>query len=150
METIHACAVVIDGQGILILGKSGSGKSELALDLLDQCKLRGLSGALIGDDRINLSKQGDDVIARVPPQLAGLIEVRGSGIHKIDYVSSGKLNFAVRLVESSNAVRMPDNHDEEIAPGIYLPCLTLPMGNFSALRVILARMGHYGGVLPHV
>jgi serine kinase of HPr protein (carbohydrate metabolism regulator) len=150
MDTIHACAVVVDGQGILILGKSGSGKSELALDLLDQCKLRGLSGALIGDDRINLSRQDNDVIATVPPQLAGLIEVRGSGIHNIEYVSSGKLHFAVRLVESSYAVRMPDNNYEEIAPGFNLPCLTLPMGNFSALRVILARMGHYGGVLPHI
>jgi serine kinase of HPr protein (carbohydrate metabolism regulator) len=150
MDTVHACAVIVDGQGILILGKSGSGKSELALDLLDQCKQRGLIGALIGDDRINLAKQGDDIIARVPPQLAGLIEVRGSGIHKISYASSGKLNFAVRLVESSNAVRMPVDDDEEVAPGFYLPCLTLPMGNFSALRVILARMGHYGGVLPHV
>jgi serine kinase of HPr protein (carbohydrate metabolism regulator) len=150
MDTIHACAVIVDGQGILILGKTGSGKSELVLDLLDQCKLRGLTGILIGDDRINLSKQGDDVIARVPPQLAGLIEVRGSGIHKIDYVSSGKLNFAVKLVEASVAVRMPDNEIEEITQGIFLPCLTLPMGNFSALRVILARMGHYGGVLPQV
>jgi serine kinase of HPr protein (carbohydrate metabolism regulator) len=150
MDTIHGCALVVEGQGILILGDSGSGKSELALDLLDQCKLRGLIGVLIGDDRIILTRKGDGVYASVPAPLAGLIEVRGSGIHKIDYVSEARLHFVVRLVTPQQSVRMPDDQEQEVAAGIFLPCLTLPQGNFSALRVILARLGHYGGVLPHI
>jgi serine kinase of HPr protein (carbohydrate metabolism regulator) len=149
MNTIHASAVVIDGKGILILGKSGSGKSELALDLLDQAALRGLSGRLIGDDRIVLTQKEFGVFASAPSSLAGLIEVRGSGIHKIDHVKEARLFLAVRLVPPSEAVRMPEDGNHEIAPGISLPCLVLPQGNFSALRVILARLGHYGGVLPH-
>lgn len=150
MDTIHACAVVVDGQGILILGASGSGKSELALDLLDQCALRGLSAALVGDDRIILTRRDDGIYASAPRQLAGLIEVRGSGIHQIDFVSEALLHFAVRLVERASAIRMPQDTPEEIADGFFLKCLTLPQGNFSALRVVLARLGHYGGVLPHV
>jgi serine kinase of HPr protein (carbohydrate metabolism regulator) len=150
MDTIHACAVVVDGNGILILGKAGSGKSELALDLLDQCRLRGLSGALIGDDRIILTQKIDGVYASVPSQLEGMIEVRGSGIHHINFTKEARLHLAVRLVERSDAVRMPEDEPQEIASGIFLKCLTLPQGNFSALRVVLARLGHYGGVLPHV
>jgi serine kinase of HPr protein (carbohydrate metabolism regulator) len=149
MNTIHASAVVIEGKGILILGKSGAGKSELALDLLDQAAMRGLSAALIGDDRIVLTQKEFGVFASAPPSLAGLIEVRGSGIHKIDHVTQARLFLAVRLVEPQDAVRMPEDIQQEIAPGIWLTCLTLPQGNFSALRVILARLGHYGGVLPH-
>lgn len=149
METIHACAVVIEASGILILGKAGSGKSELALDLLDQCRLRGLTGALVGDDRIILTEKPDGIYASVPPQLEGLIEVRGSGIHHINFVKEARLNFAVRLVDRVDAVRMPEGEPQEIAPRIFLKCLTLPQGNFSALRVVLAHLGHYGGVLPN-
>lgn len=149
MQTIHASAVVIDGKGILILGKSGSGKSELALDLIDQCALRGLSGQLIGDDRIVLTHKDFGVFASAPPSLAGLIEVRGSGIHKIEHTKEARLFLAVRLVDPREAVRMPEEGEQEVAPDISLPCLTLPQGNFSALRVILARLGHYAGVLPH-
>jgi serine kinase of HPr protein (carbohydrate metabolism regulator) len=149
MDSIHACAVVVDGHGIIILGKSGSGKSELALDLLDQCQLRGICGALIGDDRIILTRKEDGIYASAPQQLAGLIEVRGSGIHKITYVAQARLHLAVRLVEPREVVRMPDDQAHEFAPNIFLPCLTLPQGNFSALRVILARFGYYAGVLPY-
>jgi serine kinase of HPr protein (carbohydrate metabolism regulator) len=150
MQTLHASAVVIDGKGILILGKSGSGKSELALDLIDQCAMRGIKGALIGDDQIVLTQKDFGVFASAPPTLAGLIEVRGSGIHKIKHIQEARLVFAVKLVEPQDAVRMPEDELQEIAPGISLPCLVLPKGNFSALRVILARLGHYGGVLPHI
>ncbi len=148
MQTIHASAVAVDGKGILILGKSGAGKSELALDLLDQCAIRGLEGALIGDDQIVLTQKDFGVFASAPPSLAGLIEVRGSGIHKINNIKESRLFLAVRLVDPKDAVRMPEDEEQEIAPGISLPCLVLPQGNFSALRVILARLGHYGGVLP--
>ena len=143
--TIHASAVVIDGAGILILGASGSGKSALALDLIDQCLLRGVPVSLIGDDRLVVSIEGGQPLASPAPNLVGLIEVRGSGIHQISHVEQAPLRLAVRLVPENQAVRMPESEPVEVLPGIKLPLLTLPRGQ-AAVRAVLSHLGHYGGV----
>jgi serine kinase of HPr protein (carbohydrate metabolism regulator) len=145
LETIHASAAQIGGCGILILGASGAGKSALALDLIDQCHLRGVQASLIGDDRILLTRRGGQTFASPAPQLAGLIEVRGSGIHAIDHVGEAPLHLAVRLVDMADAVRMPPQEAVEVLPGVFLPLLALPQGQ-SAVRAVLARLGRYGGV----
>ena len=144
-ETVHASAVVISDVGILILGASGAGKSALALDLIDQSMLRGIPAALIGDDRLIISTESGQAIASAALNLAGLIEVRGSGIHKIRHVEKALLNLAVRLVPDNQAVRLPDAGPVEVLPGIKLPLLTLPQGH-AAVRAVLAHLGHYGGV----
>ncbi|MGB8818159.1 MAG: HPr kinase/phosphorylase [Rhizobiaceae bacterium] len=145
VATIHASALVIEGTGILILGPSGAGKSALALDLIDQCRLRSVEAALIGDDRIIVGQSDGTPFAQAAPQLEGLIEVRGSGIHKISHVAMAPLHLAVRLVQERDAVRMPDRAAQEIAPGIFLPLLLLPQGQ-AAVRAVLAHLGRYGGV----
>lgn len=145
VETIHASAVAVDGAGILILGPSGAGKSALALDLIDQSLLRGIPAALIGDDRLVIGKSGGHPVASPAANLAGLIEVRGSGIHKISHMDQAPIHLAVRLVPESEAVRMPDAGPVEVLPGIRLPLLTLPQGH-AAVRAILAHLGHYGGI----
>ncbi len=71
---VHASCVAIDGCGLLILGASGSGKSGLALDLM------ALGATLVSDDRVILSRAGDDLVASAPPAIAGLIEARGIGL----------------------------------------------------------------------
>jgi serine kinase of HPr protein (carbohydrate metabolism regulator) len=144
-DTIHASAVVIDGTGILILGPSGAGKSALALDLIDQCILRDISAALIGDDRLVVSFENGQYLASPAANLTGLIEVRGSGIHKTAHVDKAALHLAVRLVPENQAVRMPEAVAVEILPGIRLPLLTLPQGH-AAVRAVLAHLGHYGGI----
>lgn len=144
-QTIHASAVAIDGTGILIFGPSGAGKSALALDLVDQCLLRNIPAALIGDDRLVVTFVDGFPLASPAPGLAGLIEVRGSGIHKIDHVDRAGLHLAVQLVETGKAVRMPDPEPEEVLPGLFLPLLALPRGQ-AAVRAILSHLGHYGGV----
>ncbi|MFD1795397.1 serine kinase [Paracoccus aurantiacus] len=84
---IHASAVAIDGQGVLILGPSGSGKSTLALRLI------GSGGILIGDDRIALRRDKEEVIAAPPDRIAGLIEARGIGLIRTEFAPA-----PVRLV----------------------------------------------------
>jgi serine kinase of HPr protein (carbohydrate metabolism regulator) len=145
-DTVHGTALIADGTGILILGVSGSGKSELALDLIDQCHMRGKPAMLIGDDRLVIENGPQGVFACVPDTIAGLVEVRGSGIHRIDHQARGRIDLAIRLVEAEKALRMAEKSPVEVLPGIILPCLDLPQRSFSATRAVLVRLGLYGGV----
>ena len=145
VETVHASAVEIDGKGILILGQSGAGKSALALDLIDQAGLRGVPAKLIGDDRIVLAARKGQTFASPAPQLAGLVEVRGSGIHQISHVEDAVLHLCVRLVQEDKGIRMPPEEAAEVLPGVFLPLLTLPRGQ-PAVRAVFARLGLYAGV----
>jgi serine kinase of HPr protein (carbohydrate metabolism regulator) len=147
MNTVHANALVIDGTGILILGPSGSGKSELALDLIDQCRQRSVPAVLVADDRLVLEKRNGAVWARVPPTIAGLIEVRGAGIYRLDFRAEAEMHMAVRLVDAAVAQRMPEDTPVEVTQGIALPCMALPRRSFAAVRAVLARLGHYGGII---
>ena len=84
---IHATCVARDGHGLLLLGPSGSGKSDLALRLLD----RGF--VLVADDQVMVEGR----IARPVPRLAGLIEVRGLGILRVTHASEATLALALAL-----------------------------------------------------
>ena len=98
-EQRHASAVALDGQGVLILGPSGSGKSSLALQLIGQ------GAVLIGDDQIVLTRQGDAVMAAAPAGIAGLIEARGVGL-----IRTPSAPALVRLVVDlgqTEAMRLP-------------------------------------------
>lgn len=71
---MQASAVAIAGRALLIEGPPGSGKSSLALALIDR------GAQLIGDDAVTLWREGDRLLAAPPPNIAGLIELRGIGI----------------------------------------------------------------------
>ena len=77
-ETIHASTVAMEGRAVLISGPSGSGKSDLALRLLD----RGFSSS--ATTRRSLRREGDRLIASAPPTIAGKLEIRGIGIVDMD------------------------------------------------------------------
>jgi HPr kinase/phosphorylase len=88
---IHATCVAINGQGVLLLGASGAGKSDLALRLID-------GGArLVADDRTILFVKNGALHAKAPPSIKGLLEVRGVGIVKLPVRASVKLALAVTL-----------------------------------------------------
>ena len=88
---IHASCVAIGGQGILLLGKSGVGKSDLALRLID-------AGArLVADDRTILFVARGALHARAPESIKGLLEIRGLGIVAFPARPSVKIALVVRL-----------------------------------------------------
>lgn len=102
MALHHASCVEFNGKGILILGASGSGKSDLALRLIDA------GGTLISDDYVDVINKNDTLMAKTAPNIGGMIEVRGVGLIKIDYLQSFQLRLALELVEPKEIVRLPE------------------------------------------
>ncbi|UWQ90985.1 HPr kinase/phosphatase C-terminal domain-containing protein [Rhodobacteraceae bacterium M382] len=104
---LHAACVSVDDRGVLILGKSGSGKSGLALQLM------GLGATLVADDRVELKRQGADLVARVPAAIAGLIEMRGLGVLRADHRDTAVIHTVVDL-DQIEENRLPDHHMIEL------------------------------------
>ena len=122
--TCHASCVVVGEAGILIRGASGSGKSSLALGLIEAARGRGLFGALVADDRVRIARAHGRLVARPHPAVAGRIELRGLGLVALPAEEACVLRLVVDLTEA--AARMPEEAAEraEIL-GIGLPRLVL-------------------------
>ncbi len=130
-ETIHATAIIIKECGVLIRGKSGAGKSSLALSLIDQAKSRGLFSELVSDDRVRLFATQAYLIALSHPAIEGLIELRGIGILPIAYEKSCVLRLVIDIED--NPPRLPDPKDEMIEiSGIKLFRMKSKIGGNSA------------------
>ncbi len=84
---IHGSCIARAGAAVVLIGPSGSGKSDLVLRLLD----RGFT--LVADDRVDLQ----DGWASPPAALAGLLELRGLGLLRLDYTSRALVALAVNL-----------------------------------------------------
>lgn len=121
---LHATALVAGSAGLLIRGRSGSGKSRLALALIDQCHLRGRFAALIADDRVWLSAHGDRLVATAPEPIAGLIEIRGYGPAPLAHEKHAVIDRLVTLVDPQAAPRHRQDATGTLA-GLPLPCLDL-------------------------
>ncbi|MDD9798184.1 MAG: HPr kinase/phosphatase C-terminal domain-containing protein [Alphaproteobacteria bacterium] len=96
---LHATCLVIDDIGVLLRGASGCGKSDLALRVIKTD-----IGRLVADDQVSLTAQKNLLIARPPPRLAGLIEVRGLGLLPIAYEPSCPIKLLVNLVSVNDKV----------------------------------------------
>ena len=88
---IHASCVALGKAGVLLLGKSGAGKSDLALRLIDD------GARLVADDRVLLSVKKGKLFARAPDSLYGLIEIRGLGIVALGARRRVEIRLAVEL-----------------------------------------------------
>ncbi len=133
MEQIHATCVAMDGIGLLLRGVSGSGKSDLALRLID-------GGAeLVADDRVDLQVGAGHLMAAPPQALQGLLEVRGLGILHIPWRQSVAVRAFIDLVQSDPIDRLPETRYETVM-GISLPCFLLnPQTPSATAKVGLVR-----------
>jgi serine kinase of HPr protein (carbohydrate metabolism regulator) len=77
-EIVHASCVAIGGRAVLLAGRSGAGKSDLALRLIDR------GAQLVSDDYTQLRCVGGMLLARAPAAISGRIEVRGVGIIELE------------------------------------------------------------------
>ncbi|MEH2510994.1 HPr kinase/phosphorylase [Nitrobacteraceae bacterium AZCC 1564] len=136
--SIHASAVLVGDRAVLIRGPSGSGKSSLAFDLI----LAGRAGqsakaTLIGDDRVRLAPRDGRLIVQNVPELAGLIEIRGLGIRKIDATSEAVIGVVVDL-SASDAERLPPPEAlKTVISGVELPRIPVAAGQ-NPLSLVLA------------
>jgi len=139
-STIHASAVLVGAHAVLIRGPSGSGKSRLALSLVQGCTSGGVRFArLIADDRARLEACHGRLLVRPAQALAGLIEVRGLGIRRLPYEPVAVVGLVVDL-GAADAERLPGQDQRLVViAGIKLPRLAVALGE-SALPVMLASL----------
>lgn len=116
-ETLHASCVAIDGRAVLIEGRSGTGKSDLALRLIDR------GAALVSDDYTLLRRSGAVLLASPPATLAGRIEVRGLGIVEMAHVTD--IPVAILVTPVASPERMPLDPLVRRIAGIEIPCVSL-------------------------
>jgi serine kinase of HPr protein (carbohydrate metabolism regulator) len=135
-ESFHASSVAIDGRAVLITGPSGSGKSDLALRLLD----RGFN--LVSDDQTIVRRERERLLASAPPQIAGKLEVRGIGIVDVEIVENVPVALIVELM--SDMERLPDDGRERTILGLQVPVVTIDAMTASApskVALALDRLG---------
>ncbi len=125
---VHGTAIVIGGTGLLFVGPSGAGKSAAALNCIFEAHTRGLSAALVSDDQVLVSKEDGGLVARAPASIAGLAELRGAGIVRLEAVEQAVLHRAVRPIAPPFAERVPPEGETfEVLPGHALPLTRLPL-----------------------
>jgi HPr kinase/phosphorylase len=123
---IHATAVVYGETGVLMLGRSGSGKSALALALLGRARDAGAFGALIADDRVWVRRAGRRLMASGAPRVAGLIERRMAGLVTTPHEPAALVGLAVELSGRGRTwPRLPDDRNILTLEGVDLPRLAL-------------------------
>ena len=135
-ETLHASTVALNGRAVLISGPSGSGKSDLALRLLD----RGF--VLVSDDQTIVKKNGARLVTVAPPTIAGKLEVRGIGIVDVERVDNVPIALVVEL--TSEIQRLPDDSRERLILGVKVPLISIDAALASApskVALALDRMG---------
>ena len=147
---IHGTCIAIGAEGVLLVGKPGSGKSDLALRLIDQSG-GGLSGIqktaqLVADDQVIIRKVDGALVASAPASLKGKLEIRGLGIAELSVAAQVRLRLAVRLTPSAEIERLPDldrGHMDIL--GLAVPLILLDPLNASAPARLRAALDQFVG-----
>jgi serine kinase of HPr protein (carbohydrate metabolism regulator) len=134
-ETVHASAVAIGGRAVLIGGLSGTGKSDLALRLIDR------GAVLISDDYCDVRRAEGQVRASAPATILGKIEMRGLGI--VEMATEQQVPIALFVDLDRPPQRLPEPGETRVLAGLAVPVLRLaglepsaPLKVEAALRLI--------------
>lgn len=135
-KLVHATCVALDGmtgaRGVLLRGPSGSGKSDLALRLIDR------GARLVSDDQVHLSVEDGALIARAPDTIAGRMEVRGVGIIPMEAAVQARLIAVFDLLTGDGVPRLPEQRSETLPGGVTLPVWRIdPFESSAPLKVTL-------------
>lgn len=143
--TIHGTCVYWQDCGVLIIGPSGGGKSQLALALMGEASE---PAELVADDRVIIEIDNGGAIASAPAALSGKIERFGMGIETYTSRASALIGLVVELTPPEKMERMPDaaelfwKYKSVTVPKLVLP--TQPVNPVPSIRATLRRAEHYG------
>ena len=140
-DNVYGVMMNIYGKGIMITGKSGIGKSELALDLINRGHM------LVADDRIDVTRVHNSINCTAPNLLKRMLEIRGIGIVDVtrmfganSYLNKCSLDFVIKLVnynETMDSDRLNPINDTIDILGLQIPMLTIPITEGKQLSVII-------------
>ena len=116
-ETVHATCVAIGGRGVLLFGHSGSGKSDLALRLIDR------GARLVSDDYTIVTAKDGRLLGSAPATIAGKIEVRGVGLVEMEHERDVPICLAIDLDRVPD--RLPEEGETMTVAGEELPLIGL-------------------------
>lgn len=131
----QASCVAIGGRALMIEGPPGTGKTSLALALIDR------GARLVGDDGVILEVRSGSILwAAPPPRIAGMIEVRNVGIAELDPIEAP---VALILALDPSAPRFVEQAPLYDILGIPVPRLKFaPQGPVAAIRAEYALRMH--------
>ena len=132
---MHASFVVWKKKGILFRGKSGSGKSELALKFIEN-----KNAVLVADDIVWLENRKNKLFGKVPENIAGLLDIRNVGISNYKYIPEAEISLLVNLVQTKqNLERFPKNKSENIL-GVEIPAIDLYADDMTIVEKIIVKL----------
>jgi HPr kinase/phosphorylase len=138
--SVHASAVKVGPLAVLIRGPSGAGKSRLAFDLIVAGRAAQVPPTvLVGDDRVYLDVEAEQLVVRPAPELAGLLEIRGLGIRRCEFAAQACVGLVVDLA-APDAERLPP--PEALSTRIdriIIPRIPVASG-FSPLPLVIAAL----------
>jgi HPr kinase/phosphorylase len=144
--TLHGTCLLVGAAGVLIRGRSGAGKSRLALTLLEDADATGRLVRLVADDRVHVEASHGRLVARRPEVIAGLIEQRGFGLRHVESEPAAVLALIVDLVPQGAADRLPLPETRAATlEGVALPRLAIAEHDPAAASLIRAALDEISG-----
>lgn len=131
-QPIHGTCVAVGARGVLIRGRSGAGKSDLALRLIAE------GARLVADDQVLVRAVAGRLVARAPEPIRGLIEVRGVGLVPAPTAAFARIGLVVDLAAANAVPRLPEPQSTRIE-GVDVPLARLaPFEASAPIKVRLA------------
>lgn len=103
-ESVHASSIIVNGVGVMVIGKSGVGKSEAILELVQKGYI------FVSDDTVNISRLGNHFIGRPAPITRNLLEVRGIGLLDIKHTYGSALTKSKLYIDLVVELIIPDKN----------------------------------------
>jgi HPr kinase/phosphorylase len=140
-ENVHGTAIALGGKAALIRGAPGSGKSDLALRCLAVAPtaLIPCPAALVADDRVDLRRSGDRILAEAPATIRGKLEVRGLGVLNVPSTASAEVVLVADLTALDKIERLPNPPPVTELLGVRLPLMHVaPFTASAPVKLLLA------------